>query len=105
MSCGRPLSVGMETGSGAPERTLDAVRLDQRVQDEGAAGLPLAVQAVAAMHEHRRGGEPVADRAAGAAAFQDRAFSARAFRGASSGCVLDSRAFVPPGDCLYIAPR
>ncbi len=49
---------------------LDAIRLDQRVDREGAAGVPLAVGAVAAVHEHRVRGQPVADRAAVAGAFE-----------------------------------
>src|SRR5262245_47190598 len=40
---------------------LDAVGLDQQVDDERAAGLPLAVEAVAAMDEERLGREPVAN--------------------------------------------
>ena len=46
---------------------LDPVGLDQQVDHERASGLPLAVQAVAAMGEERIGREPVANRAAGAA--------------------------------------
>src|SRR5271166_4152058 len=49
---------------------LDTIRLDQRVDDEGAAGLPLAFPAVAAVDEHRLRLEPVSHPAAGAAAFQ-----------------------------------
>ena len=48
---------------------LDAVRFDQEVDDERAPRLPLAVQAVAAVGEERIGGQPVPNRAAGAAAF------------------------------------
>ena len=46
---------------------LDAVGLDQQVDDEGASGLALAVQAVTAMREERIGRKPVANRSAGAA--------------------------------------
>src|SRR5207237_5446397 len=49
---------------------LDAVTLDQHVDDEGASRLPLAVQAVAAMDEERVGRQPVANRSATAATFQ-----------------------------------
>src|SRR5690606_7982027 len=51
----------------APEQR-DAVGLDQCIDDEGAACLPLAIQAMAAMNEHRLGGEHVAHRAARASA-------------------------------------
>src|SRR5262249_29842307 len=49
---------------------LDPVGLDQRIDDEGAAGLALAIAAVTAMHEHRHRTEVVSDRAAGATARQ-----------------------------------
>jgi hypothetical protein len=45
---------------------LHAVGLDQQVDDEGASGLPLAVQAMTAMDEERIGRKPVANRSAGA---------------------------------------
>jgi hypothetical protein len=45
---------------------LDTVSLDQQVDDEGASGLPLAVQAMTAMREERIGRKPVANRSAGA---------------------------------------
>jgi len=48
----------------------DSVGLDERVEHEGASRLPLAVAAMAAMHEHWRRGEPIAHRPAGASAFQ-----------------------------------
>src|SRR5438874_2204899 len=48
---------------------LDAVGLDQQVDDEGASGLPLAVQAVTAMREERIGCHPVTNRSAGASTF------------------------------------
>ena len=56
MVCGRPESVGTPTPP-VTLKKIDPIRLDQRVDDEGAAGLPLAVAAMAAMHEHR-GGQP-----------------------------------------------
>jgi len=49
---------------------LDAIGLDQQVDHEGAARLPLAVQAVAAMREQRLRGEAVANRPARARAVQ-----------------------------------
>ena len=48
---------------------LHAVGLDQQVDDEGAAGLPLAAQTVTAMREERVGCKPVTDRSARAATF------------------------------------
>jgi hypothetical protein len=45
------------------------VGFDQQVDHEGAAGLPLAVQAVATVDEQRIRGKPVANLSAGAAAF------------------------------------
>jgi hypothetical protein len=50
-------------------RHLDPVALDQEVDHEGAAGLPLAAEAVAAMDEQRLRREPIANRAARAPAF------------------------------------
>src|SRR4029079_15441174 len=50
---------------------LDPVGLDQQVDDEGAAGLALAVQAVAAVDEERIRAEVVADRPARTPAFAD----------------------------------
>src|SRR5206468_5241829 len=49
-------------------KQLHAVGFDQQVDHERAAGLPLAVQAVAAVDEERIRREPVANRAAGTAA-------------------------------------
>src|SRR5262249_51124126 len=49
---------------------LDAVGLDQEVDHERASSLPLAVETVAAMDKERLGGQPVANRAAGTAAFE-----------------------------------
>ncbi len=49
---------------------FDPVGLVDGVQHEGAAGLALAVQAMAAVHEHGRRGQPIAHLATGAAAFQ-----------------------------------
>jgi hypothetical protein len=46
---------------------LDAVGLDQQVDHEGAARLPLTVQAVAAMDEERLGRQPIANGSAAAA--------------------------------------
>jgi hypothetical protein len=43
---------------------LDAIRLEQQVDDERASRLPLAVQAVTAIDEHRLGRQPVANRSA-----------------------------------------
>ena len=59
---------------------LDPVGLDQQVDHEGASRLPLAAQAVAAVGEQRLGGEPVAHRAAGAAAFSRMTTSVGAYR-------------------------
>ena len=83
MSCGRPLSVGIGDRFGRARQNLDAIRLDQRIQHERASRLPLAVVAVAAMHEHRRAREPVADSAAGAAAGR----VAQPFRSPALSCV------------------
>src|SRR6185437_7640493 len=52
----------------APEQR-DTVGLDQEVDHESASGLALAVEAVAAVDEERIGGQPVANRTTGAAAF------------------------------------
>ena len=48
---------------------LHAVGLDQQVDHEGAAGLPLTVQAVTAVREQRLRAEPVANGAAGTSTF------------------------------------
>src|SRR5271166_98644 len=67
----RPAAVGRNrNGLRLAREHLDPVGLDQRVDDEGAAGLPLAVLAVAAVHEHRLRTEPTANGAAGAAALE-----------------------------------
>ena len=50
---------------------LDAVALDQQVDHERAAGLPLAAQAVAAVHEEGLGRQPVADLPTRATTFHD----------------------------------
>jgi hypothetical protein len=67
----RPAAVG---GNDDPPRCAlqkrDLIRLDQGVEHEGAAGLALAVAAMAAVHEHRRRREPIAHRPARAPAFQ-----------------------------------
>ena len=55
---------------------LHAIGLDQQVDDEGASGLPLAVEAVAAMDEQRIGREAVPNRATRAAALADSAQTA-----------------------------
>src|ERR1700733_13752818 len=47
---------------------LDTVGLDQQIDDEGAAGLPLAVQAMTAMNEERLRRQAVSDGAACASA-------------------------------------
>src|SRR5207237_7741486 len=52
---------------------LHAFGLDEQVDDERATCLPLAVQAVAAVHEETLGRQPVPDRSAGATAFAGRA--------------------------------
>ncbi len=49
---------------------FDPVGLVDGVQHEGAAGLALAVEAMAAVHEHGRIGQPITHLATGAAAFQ-----------------------------------
>ena len=49
---------------------LDAVGFDQRVDDERAAGLPLAVEAVTAVREERVRRQPIPNLSAGAAAFE-----------------------------------
>src|SRR5271166_1517631 len=67
----RPAAVGRNrNGLRLAREHLDPVGLDQRVDDEGAAGLPLAVLAVSAVHEHRLRTEPVANGAASAAALE-----------------------------------
>src|SRR5208282_2488603 len=69
----RPAARGWRrNGLGLAHELLDAVGLDQRVDHESAAGLPLAIAAVAAVDEHRLRREPVAHPAAGAAALQGR---------------------------------
>jgi len=55
-------------GLGRAAEEFDPVGLDQGVDGEGAAGLPLAVEAVTAVGEHRRRGQTKPDLAAGAAA-------------------------------------
>jgi hypothetical protein len=53
-------------------RALDdrhSVGRDEQVDDERSPGLALAVPAVTAVHEHRLGLDPIADRAARAPAF------------------------------------
>src|SRR5262245_8358652 len=40
----------------------DPVCLDERIEHEGASSLPLAIEAMTAVHEHRRGVEPKRDR-------------------------------------------
>jgi hypothetical protein len=52
-----------------PGEQLDAVRLDQHVDDERAPGLPLAVQAVTAVREERLRREPISNLTTGTAAF------------------------------------
>jgi hypothetical protein len=49
---------------------FDARGFDQRIDGEGAAGLVLTIQAMAAMRKHRPRCEPIAHRAARAAAFK-----------------------------------
>ena len=58
---------------------LQMVSLDQQIDDEGAAGLPLTVQAVAAMNEHRFRAEPVPKRAARAPALTVEAHAAASY--------------------------
>src|SRR5208337_4325208 len=67
----RPAAVGRNrNGLRLAREHLDPVGLDQRIDDEGAASLPLAVLAVAAVNEHRLRTEPIANGAAGAAALE-----------------------------------
>ncbi len=71
MNVMRPAAVGRHAdGLGLSREKRQATGLDERVEHEGAARLPLAVAAVAAMDEHRRRFEPIPNRAAGAAAFE-----------------------------------
>ena len=65
----------------APREDLHAVGLDEQVDDEGAPGLPLAVQAVAAVDEHRLGRQPVAERPARARRRHVRRSCGRMLRG------------------------
>src|SRR5262245_2545155 len=53
-----------------PCEQFDAVRLDDAIDREGAAGLTLAIATMAAIHEHRRRLEPVTHRSAKTAAFE-----------------------------------
>jgi len=46
----------------------DSVSLDESVEYESASGLPLAIAAMTAMHEHRQRDELIAHRGAGASA-------------------------------------
>src|SRR5690606_12629289 len=61
-----------ENGHRVAGEQLDAIRLDDRVQDERGARLALAVEAVAAMDEHRRRCEAIAHRTARASPFESR---------------------------------
>src|SRR5689334_1800042 len=54
-----------------PCQDLDAVERDQRVDDEGAARLPLAIEAMAAVHEERIARQSVANGSACAATLAD----------------------------------
>ena len=58
---------------------LQAVGLDEQVDDEGAAGLALTVQAVAAVDDHRFRRQPVPNRAARAAALTWNAHATAAY--------------------------
>jgi hypothetical protein len=60
-------------GLGLAGQLLHPIRFYQRVKYEGAADLSLTIPAVAAVHEHRLGGEPIAQRAASATSFERRA--------------------------------
>ena len=57
-------------GPGLAAAYLHALRFDQRIEHEGAPRLSLAVEAMAAVDEHRLRGEPIAQRATGAASFK-----------------------------------
>jgi hypothetical protein len=63
---------------------LDTVALDQQVDDERAAGLPLAIQAMTAVDEERLGRQPIANFPARAPTFtrdaHRRHFNERGFR-------------------------
>jgi hypothetical protein len=48
----------------------DSVGLDKSVEYESASGLPLAIAAMTAMHEHRQRDEPIAHSGTGASALQ-----------------------------------
>ena len=56
------------SSSGISAKHGDSVGLDKSVEYEGASGLPLAIAAMAAMHEHRPRDEPIAHRGTGASA-------------------------------------
>src|ERR1700710_1301658 len=79
----------------------DPIGFDERVDDEGGAGLALAILAMAAVHEHRRGGEGVTDGAAGAAAREGFCFGhggSRAENVATLSTGLGSVATAQPDD-------
>src|SRR5262249_59483381 len=67
---GAPARGGHGQGAGTAGEQRDAVGFDQGVDHEGAAGLPLTIAAVAAVHEHRWRGEPIPHRGAGAATLE-----------------------------------
>jgi hypothetical protein len=69
-----PPAVGWScNGPGLAGQILHPIRFYQRVEYEGAAGLPLTIPTVAAVHEHRLQGEPIAQRAASATSFERQA--------------------------------
>src|SRR5262245_55058284 len=65
-----PAIGGHRHGTGIAREQHDAAGLDQGVDHEGAAGLPLTIAAVAAVHEHRWRGEPIPHCGAGAATLE-----------------------------------
>ena len=56
------------TGSGSPDRMIDAIGFDHRIEGEGGPAFALAPAAVTAMDEKRPARHPIADRAAGTVA-------------------------------------
>jgi nucleotide-binding universal stress UspA family protein len=68
---------------------LDAVGLDEQIYDEGAPGLALAIDAVAAVRKERLVREPVADGAASTAAVASGAHRAPGYLGWSATRVVE----------------
>src|ERR1700722_6861662 len=102
-------------GFGHIRQKLNAVGLHQRIDGEGAARLALAIAAMTAMDEHGWRSEPVAHRAAGAAAFKTprhvilhsgtAGVLARLYQNAKSGemCAVERYGGTPAGLGLHMA--